>query len=406
MDATFWGAAVAGGAAMCSAALLWRAAGERQYPPSYPGGPRASRGSYRTPVWPARKADSVATGWRLATGLESHRVTERAHPDTDAQLTGEAAGRHVWWYDESAAGSEAEEVTTSFDPSSNPNTEDKVFRAAQLARFRERQAAAPGGGVQQEPPPPTTPREAARRGVEFYEQLQCDEGHWGGDYGGPMFLLPGLVIVAYVTGSMETILPRRHREAMIVYLRNHQQSDGGWGTHIESASTMFGSVLCYVSMRLVSKSDEFCIPNEELCIQTRNCVFQTRSCVSKMMNFAAGRARQRYSGHQRARLHPAARRRAVHRFVGKVLAGRAGCLQLGGLEPHPCGDVAPAALLTVSSLAHVVPLPDGLLADGLHLLLPLHLPPRRHRPAHASPEGGALPAPPNSSSTSGIRKLC
>jgi hypothetical protein len=28
---------------------------------------------------------------------------------------------------------------------------------------------------------------------------------------------------------------------MIVYLRNHQQVDGGWGTHIESASTMFGA---------------------------------------------------------------------------------------------------------------------------------------------------------------------
>ena len=37
------------------------------------------------------------------------------------------------------------------------------------------------------------------RAAEFYMRLQCDDGHWGGDYGDPMFLMPGLVIVAYVT---------------------------------------------------------------------------------------------------------------------------------------------------------------------------------------------------------------
>jgi len=31
----------------------------------------------------------------------------------------------------------------------------------------------------------------------------------------------------------------------------HQQSDGGWGTHIESPSTLFGTVLSYISLRLL-----------------------------------------------------------------------------------------------------------------------------------------------------------
>lgn len=35
------------------------------------------------------------------------------------------------------------------------------------------------------------------------------------------------------------------------YLEVHQQSDGGWGTHIESPSTMFATVLCYVALRLL-----------------------------------------------------------------------------------------------------------------------------------------------------------
>jgi hypothetical protein len=60
---------------------------------------------------------------------------------------------------------------------------------------------------------------AAYLGTSFYSQLQCDDGHWGGDYGGPMFLMPGVVIVAYVTKTMNDILPHPHRRAMILYLR-------------------------------------------------------------------------------------------------------------------------------------------------------------------------------------------
>lgn len=32
--------------------------------------------------------------------------------------------------------------------------------------------------------------------------------------------------------------------------------DGGWGTHIECASTMFGTILCYISLRLLGVSTE------------------------------------------------------------------------------------------------------------------------------------------------------
>lgn len=99
-------------------------------------------------------------------------------------------------------------------------------------------------------------QQAAQKAVDFYQQLQCKDGHWAGDYGGPMFLMPGLIITCYVSGKMETILPLPTRQAMIAYLLNHQQVDGGWGTHIESASTMFGTVLSYVSLRLLSKGIE------------------------------------------------------------------------------------------------------------------------------------------------------
>lgn len=52
------------------------------------------------------------------------------------------------------------------------------------------------------------------------QMLQCDDGHWSGDYGGPMFLMPGMIIAFYVTG---TPLGESKRGGMEAYLRNHQQ---------------------------------------------------------------------------------------------------------------------------------------------------------------------------------------
>lgn len=32
-----------------------------------------------------------------------------------------------------------------------------------------------------------------KMGLRFYSTIQADDGHWPADYGGPLFLLPGLV---------------------------------------------------------------------------------------------------------------------------------------------------------------------------------------------------------------------
>jgi cycloartenol synthase len=104
--------------------------------------------------------------------------------------------------------------------------------------------------------PETTPLEAARHGLHFYSMLQTSDGHWAGDYGGPHFLLPGLIVVWYVMGQPSNIIDTPQKQSMIHYLTTHQQTDGGWGTHIESPSTMFGSVLCYVALRLLGVDQE------------------------------------------------------------------------------------------------------------------------------------------------------
>ena len=71
--------------------------------------------------------------------------------------------------------------------------------------------------------------DSARKGYEFYKHLQADDGHWPGEYGGPMFLMPGLVIGSYVTG-----MPFKHEERveMIRYLLNRANEDGGWGMYV------------------------------------------------------------------------------------------------------------------------------------------------------------------------------
>jgi hypothetical protein len=106
-------------------------------------------------------------------------------------------------------------------------------------------------------PPPPPPRGdaptrdglagALRSALGFYEQLQCEDGHWPGDYGGPMFLMPGLVIACYVTGVLNTVLSPAHQAEMVRYLRNHQNGDGGYGLHIEGHSTMFGTALRFAA---------------------------------------------------------------------------------------------------------------------------------------------------------------
>jgi lanosterol synthase len=98
-------------------------------------------------------------------------------------------------------------------------------------------------------PPAKTPLQAASNGLSFFSLLQLPPGNWACDYGGPMFLLPGLVVTWYVTN---TPIPESHSIEIKNYLYARQNpEDGGWGLHIEGESTVFGTAMNYTVMRLL-----------------------------------------------------------------------------------------------------------------------------------------------------------
>ncbi|RHZ69532.1 hypothetical protein Glove_283g113 [Diversispora epigaea] len=96
---------------------------------------------------------------------------------------------------------------------------------------------------------PTNALEAAKNGFKFFKQLQTEDGHWAGDCGGPLFLLPGIVLSMYIT---QIPIPESWRVEIIRYLFNRAHPvDGGWGLHIEHHSTVFGTTMNYVVLRIL-----------------------------------------------------------------------------------------------------------------------------------------------------------
>ncbi|KAI5295622.1 Lanosterol synthase (Oxidosqualene--lanosterol cyclase) [Ascosphaera acerosa] len=103
-------------------------------------------------------------------------------------------------------------------------------------------------------PEATTPLAAANNGLTFFSHLQLEPGNWACEYGGPLFLLPGIVITWYVTG---TPIARERRVEIRRYLFARQNpADGGWGLHIEGHSSVFGTALNYVVLRILGADAE------------------------------------------------------------------------------------------------------------------------------------------------------
>nr|GMD06489.1 dammarenediol II synthase-like [Ipomoea batatas] len=97
---------------------------------------------------------------------------------------------------------------------------------------------------------------AVRKAVRLNRVLQARDGHWPALNAGPMFFTPPLLIALYICGAIDTILTSEHRKEIVRYIYNHQNEDGGWGLYIDGHSTMIGSALNYVALRLLGELAE------------------------------------------------------------------------------------------------------------------------------------------------------
>lgn len=171
------------------------------------------------------------------------------------ELRTSAKGRQYWHFkgdEENSDHLKKMQDAFVFSKKENANSADKVYRylATKSTTF-EKEISVPQ--EYQKTPLASKVYTSVKKGINYYKSLITPNKFITGDYGGPMFLLPGLIIVSYITN---TAFPKSSQSLMIKYIQNHQNSDGGWGLHIEGKSTMFGSCMNYVALRLLGIGNE------------------------------------------------------------------------------------------------------------------------------------------------------
>ncbi|XP_078434540.1 cycloartenol synthase 1 [Wolffia australiana] len=170
-------------------------------------------------------------------------------------------GRQVWEFDPVATPDELAEVEKAREEFKNHRFENKhssdLLMRLQFARKNPLVQSLPRAEIaENEIISEESVAITLKRAMNFHTTIQADDGHWPGDYGGPNFLTPGLVIALHLTGALNAVLSPDHQREMRRYLFNHQNEDGGWGLHIEGHSTMFCTALTYVTLRLLGMESD------------------------------------------------------------------------------------------------------------------------------------------------------
>ncbi|RWA12539.1 hypothetical protein EKO27_g2553 [Xylaria grammica] len=114
--------------------------------------------------------------------------------------------------------------------------------------------------------------DALKKGSSFLRQLQMEDGSWGSNCDGPMFITSGIVFACYIVGIP---LPRPVRQEMCRYLVETCNADGGWGIYISGPSTVFGTGINYVMLRILGLG-----PTHPTCKKARDLLISMGGVVS------------------------------------------------------------------------------------------------------------------------------
>ncbi|KAL4902244.1 hypothetical protein BDW74DRAFT_186967 [Aspergillus multicolor] len=114
-------------------------------------------------------------------------------------------------------------------------------------------------------PPPWTPSDAIRNGALYYSQVQVKElGCWAADLSCIYFVTPMLIISWYIT---RTTIDEAHAIELMNSILTSQNPDGGWPTYCGEDTTLMGTILVYVALRLMGVSaDQQALVKARICL--------------------------------------------------------------------------------------------------------------------------------------------
>ncbi|KAF6177153.1 hypothetical protein GIB67_025490 [Kingdonia uniflora] len=69
---------------------------------------------------------------------------------------------------------------------------------------------------------------ALRKAIRFFSAMQTSYGHWVANIGRPLFFMPPMVFVLYITGMLDTMFSPKHKKKTLHYMYCHcHQVTGG-----------------------------------------------------------------------------------------------------------------------------------------------------------------------------------
>ncbi|XP_057764021.1 dammarenediol II synthase-like [Salvia miltiorrhiza] len=182
--------------------------------------------------------------------------------------TNNFVGRQIWEYDENAGTAEEREAQlVDFQKARDDWSENRKKGFHSCADLFLRLQLKRESGIDLLGIPPVRIGEneeisyeaattAVKKALRVNRAVQASDGHWPAENAGPLFFTPPLLISLYISGTLNKVLTPAHIKELIRYIYNHQNEDGGWGFYIEGHSTMIGSALSYVALRILGQGPD------------------------------------------------------------------------------------------------------------------------------------------------------